>query len=94
MQDANAMTEARVRALAAGLGEADLEWLDRLAWNDAAIPDIRSDDQLADYRRREAALNRSVAHLTFAERAESPEGKLAAALGAAAANWSDRDEDG
>jgi len=38
-------------------------------------------------------LNAAVAHLTFPERAESPEGRLAAALGARAADWTDRDED-
>lgn len=92
MSDPNALAEARARALAAGLGAADLAWLDGLGWKDSAIPAIRSEGDLAAYQRREKALVAAVAHLSFAERAESPEGKLAAALGAQIANWGERDE--
>lgn len=91
--DANAMAEARARARAAGLGADDLDWFERLGWRDAAAPEIQSEGQFADYRRREAGLNRAVEHLTFAERAQSPEGRLAAALGARIADWKDAGEE-
>lgn len=86
------LAESRVRAAAAGLGADDMAWLDRLGWKDSAVPDVRSEVELADYRRRERALNAAVAHLSFAERGESPEGKLAAAIGAKVADWQDKGE--
>lgn len=92
MSDPNALAEARARLLAAGADRNDLAWFDSLGWNDAQAPAVRSDAELADYRRREDKLNASVAHLSFAERAASPEGKLAAAIGARIADWRDRDE--
>lgn len=92
MSDPDAIAEARVRLLAAGAGKNDLAWFEGLGWSDARAPAVRNDADLADYRRREEKLNASVAHLSFAERAASPEGKLAAAIGARIADWSDRDD--
>lgn len=92
MSDANAMAEARARMLAAGANKDDLAWLDAMGWNDSNAPKVRGEADLADLKRREAMLNAAVAHLSFAERAASPEGKLAAALGARIADWSDRGE--
>lgn len=90
MSDANAIAEARARLLAAGANKGDLAWLDGLGWSDANAPRVRGEADLAELKRREAMLNASVAHLSFAERAASPEGKLAAALGARIADWSER----
>lgn len=91
--NADSHDEARVRVLAAGMSAADVEWIDGLGWNDASVPPVRSAAQLADYKRREQILNAAVAHLSFAERGDSPEGRLAAAIGAEVANWSDRAEE-
>ena len=92
MPDSTALAETRARASAAGLGPQDLAWFDALGWSDSAVPPVASEGDLALYKRREQALASAVAHLTFAERAESPEGKLAAALGAHVANWAEKDE--
>ncbi len=86
------LAESRVRAAAAGLGPDDMAWLDGLGWRDSAVPEPRSEADLTDYRRRERALNAAVAHLSFAERAESAEGKLAAAIGARVADWQDKSD--
>ena len=59
--------------------------------DDARVPKPRA-GEIADYRRREAALNASVAALTFAERGESSEGRLAAAIGAKIADAQDEAE--
>jgi hypothetical protein len=76
-----------------GLTPADLAWLDRLEWDPAAIP-AAEPGEIADYRRREAALNAANDGLTFAERGEALAGKLAAAIGARVANATDeKDED-
>ncbi len=82
-----ALAESRARVVAAGLGAADLIWLDGIRWDDAAVPAVESDGQLQDYRRREQALDAAIAHLTFAERGASVEGRLAAAIGARIADW-------
>jgi len=92
MSDQDAIAEARARLLAAGAGRDDLDWLDQLGWSDANAPAVRTEADVSSLKRREALLNASVAHLSFAERAASPEGKLAAALGARIADWSDRDD--
>ena len=84
--------QSRERLKRAGLTSADLAWIDSFGGDDAAVPKPRP-DEIADYRRREAALNASVAPLTFAERGESPEGKLAAAIGAKVADVLDPDEE-
>ncbi|HMN70617.1 MAG TPA: hypothetical protein PKA55_01975 [Rhodoblastus sp.] len=94
MSDTHSIDQARARLLAAGADQKDLDWFDSLGWNDAHTPPIGRDADVVDFRRREAKLNASIAHLTFAERADSPEGKLAAAIGARIADWQDRgDED-
>lgn len=93
MDDAKILAESRARVGAAGLGARDIAFLDKLGWREGATLKIESDAQAADYKRLEEGLNKAVAHLTFAERADSPEGKLAAALGAHLANWRDKDED-
>jgi hypothetical protein len=93
MGDVDQLAAVRARLSTAGLGAADIEWLDRCGWADAAIPPIESDAQRADYARREAALNAASGHLTFAERAVTIEAKLAAAIGARIADWDERGED-
>lgn len=93
MSDPDTIAEARARLLAAGADRKDIDWFDGLGWNDSRTPPVRTEGDLADFKRREEKLNASVAHLSFAERAASPEGKLAAAIGARIANWGDRDED-
>lgn len=85
--------ESRARLLAAGLGGEDMAWLDALDWNDAAAPPARSEAEVEAYKRRERILNTAISALSFAERADSPEGRMAAALGAHAANWADREDD-
>jgi hypothetical protein len=75
-----------------GMSEQDLAWLDSIGWRDAAVPEIASEEEAAAYSRREAALNASIAALLPAERALRLESKLAAALGAALANWRERGE--
>ncbi|MFO1115217.1 MAG: hypothetical protein U1E28_06005 [Beijerinckiaceae bacterium] len=89
MPETAILAEARARSAAAGLGPQDMIWLDRLGWKDSAVPEIGNADHYADYRRREKLLNAAVAHLSFAERADSPEGRLAAAIGARIADWRD-----
>ena len=93
MPNTDPLAESRARAAAAGLGPDDMAWLDGLRWSDSAVPPVAGEGQVADYRRRERALNAAVAHLTFAERGESPEGKLAAAIGAKIADWQDKADD-
>ena len=92
MSDANAIAEARAKLLADSADQGDLAWFEGLGWNDAKVPQVGADADLDDLRRREEKLNASVAHLSFAERAASPEGKLAAAIGARIADWTDRDD--
>ena len=88
--DANAL---RARLSANGLSSNDLDWLTRIAWSDSNVPAISGDAEHADYARREAALNAVAQNLSFAERAVSTEGKLAAAIGARIADWNDRAEE-
>jgi hypothetical protein len=84
--------QTRERLQLAGLSAADLAWFDSFGCNDSAVPAPRA-DEIADYSRREAALNAAVAPLSFAERGESPEGRLAAAIGARVADARDSEED-
>ena len=84
--------QLRERLQRAGLTGADLAWINSFGGDDAAVPPPRP-NEIADYRRREAALNASIAPLTFAERGESAEGKLAAAIGAKVADALDPDEE-
>jgi len=65
----------------AGFSGDDLVWFDSFGRDDARVPPPRP-DEIADYQRREAALNASIKPLTFAERGESQAGRLAAAIGA------------
>jgi len=84
--------QLRERLELAGLSGADLAWFDSFGCDDARVPPPRP-EEIDDYSRREAALNASVAALTYAERGESPEGRLAAAIGARVADAHDPDED-
>ena len=93
MSNPNEIDEARARLLAAGADLKDLDWFDSIGWKDAHTPPLMSEADVAAFRRREEKLNAAVAHLSFAERADSPEGRLAAAIGARIADWKDRDED-
>lgn len=80
MNPAKAETIARLAAV--GMSAEDIGWLESLGWSDAAVPPVKSEADAAAYSRREAKLNAAVAELTYAERGESTEGKLAAAIGA------------
>jgi len=71
-----------------GMGASDFAWFEALNWDDAAVPPADPANE-EDYRRREAALNRAIDHLTFSERGESREGRMAAALGARLADLRD-----
>jgi hypothetical protein len=86
------MNDLRNRLMADGADPSDLAWFDRFGWNDAHVPAARPDD-LADYRRRETLLNSSIEGLTFAEKGESPAGRLAAAIGARIADLRDPEDD-
>ncbi len=73
----------------AGASPQDLAWFEGLAWDPARVPEATPDD-LADYECREALLNSTLTAETFAERGESPAGRLAAAIGARIADLKDR----
>lgn len=77
----------------ATLSVEDQRWFRAIGWDDAKVPAVRSEVEAADYARREAALNAAIDGLTFAERGDSAEGRLAAAIGAALANWRERGEE-
>ncbi|WP_294536960.1 hypothetical protein [uncultured Rhodoblastus sp.] len=76
----------------AGLSATDLAWFDSFDCDDARVP-VPRPGEIADYSRREAALNAAVKALTFAERGEAPEGRLAAAIGARIADARDPEEE-
>lgn len=84
--------ELKERFRLAGLTSADLVWLESFGWDDAAVPQPRP-DEIDNYRRRETALNASIAALSFAERGESLQGRLAASIGARIADALDREDD-
>ncbi len=84
--------EMKERLQMAGLAAADLAWFDSFGCDDKAVPPPRG-NEIIDYRRREAALNASISALTFSERGVSPEGRLAAAIGARIADATEPDED-
>lgn len=90
MTDGTSLAEAKARVAAAHASAADVAWLDGIGWSDMRVGPVENAAQVADYQRREALLNAAVAHLTFAERAASPEGRIAAMLGAALADWRDK----
>lgn len=77
----------------ASLSTEDQRWFRSIGWDDANVPPVRNEIEARDYERREKALNEATEGLTFAERGDSAEGRLAAAIGAALANWRERDED-
>lgn len=79
--------------LKADLSPADRAWLDSIGWSDAAVPPIADQVAAERYARIEAAIAKASAALSYAERGESLEGRLAAALGARLADWRERDED-
>jgi hypothetical protein len=78
--------------LEAELSAEDAAWLRRQGWNDAALPPIASARDAERYARIEAAIGKAMKGSSFAERGESAEGRMAAALGAHLANWRERDE--
>jgi hypothetical protein len=80
------------RLVLAGLSAADLAWFDSFGCDDARVP-APHPEEVADYVRREAALNSAIKALTFAERGEALEGRLAAAIGARIADVRDPDEE-
>jgi hypothetical protein len=81
----------RERLTLAGLTAADIDWFESFGCDDSRVPKPRA-GEIPVYRRREAALNASVAALSFAERGESNEGRLAAAIGALIADAQDEAE--
>lgn len=84
----------RERLRKAGLTTQDLAWFDAFGWDDARVP-APEPEEMADFRRREAALN-AVAPVGFTEHGASLEGRLAAAIGARCADAQDHasgDED-
>ena len=80
--------ERRERLREAGLSPEDFAWFDGFGWDDARVPAPKS-DEIADFRRREAALNQA-APAGFTEHGASLEGRLAAAIGARCADARDR----
>jgi len=86
------MSDAAMPPTGADLTQADNDWFAAHHWDAAAIPPANADNA-ADYRRREAALNAAIAHLSVTERGESREGRLAAAIGARLADLRDPDDD-
>lgn len=76
-----------------GLSTGDIAWFDSFGCNDARVPVPRA-DEIADFRRREAVLNAGIAGLSYSERGESREGRLAAAIGARVADVLERAEGG
>ena len=78
--------------LEAEISAEDAAWLRANGWNDAAVAPIASAADAARYGRIEAAIGKALKATSFAERAESAEGRLAAALGARLADWRERDE--
>lgn len=67
----------------------DAAWLRKIDWNDAAVPAIADAGDAARYARLEKALTSAMRGASFAERGESAEGRMAAALGARLADWRD-----
>ena len=80
--------DRRERLRRAGLTAEDFAWFDTFAWDDARVPAPEPED-IADFRRREAALN-AAAPAGFSEHGASLEGRLAAAIGARCADAQDR----
>jgi hypothetical protein len=87
------LSKTRARLAAVGVRKDDVAWLESHGWNDAAIPPVTNSEDEEAYRRREAALNAAIVGLSFTERGQSIEGKLAAAIGARLADWQDGNED-
>jgi hypothetical protein len=83
----DAQTRERLRE--AGFSPEDFLWFDAFGWDDGRTPAPKP-EEIAAFRRREAALNAAVAHLSYGERGSSIEGRLAAALGARCADAEDR----
>jgi hypothetical protein len=84
--------QMRERLQMAGLTAGDIAWFDSFGCEDTRVPSP-GPDEIGAFRRREAALNASVAALSYAERGASPEGKLAAAIGAQVANAQDKGQE-
>lgn len=70
----------------------DAAWLRKIDWNDAAVPPLADSIEAARYARLEKALNQAMKGASYAERGESAEGRMAAALGARLADWRDSAE--
>jgi hypothetical protein len=77
------------RLSAAGLSARDFAWFESFGWDEARVP-APGPGEMADFRRRETALNASVADLGYIEKGASLEGRLAAAIGARCADAEDR----
>ena len=79
--------------LEAELSSDDAAWLRRQGWNDAAIPAVATAADAERYARIEEAIGKALGGASFAERGQSAEGRMAAALGAHLANWRDKASD-
>ena len=82
-------TQRREGLREAGLTSEDFAWFDSFGWDNSRVPEPRP-DELAAFRRRESALNATIAQLSYTERGDSLEGRLAAAIGARCADAQDR----
>ncbi|MDB5594898.1 MAG: hypothetical protein JWM36_1859 [Hyphomicrobiales bacterium] len=86
------MPNLRDSLIAKGLTSSDIAWFDAIDWNPSSVPPAEP-VIIADYQRREQALNATVDGLSFAERGESQAGRLAAAIGARIADLTDPEEE-
>jgi hypothetical protein len=86
------MPSLRDSLIAKGLTASDIAWFDTIDWNPSSVPPAEP-QIIADYQRRERALNESIDGLSFAERGESQAGRLAAAIGARIADLTDPEEE-
>ena len=78
--------------LEAEISADDAAWLKKTGCSDAAVPPVANAADAERYKRLEKAIGNALKGSTFAERAESAEGRMAAAIGARLADWRELDE--
>jgi hypothetical protein len=86
------MPSLRDSLIAKGLTGSDIAWFDAIDWNPSSVP-LAEPEIIADYQRREKALNETIDGLGFAERGESQAGRLAAAIGARIADLTEPEDE-
>jgi hypothetical protein len=79
--------------LEAALTPADARWLESIGWSDAKVPPVETAADAERYARIEKQIAHAIAPLSFAERSDSLEGRLAAELGARLADWREAADD-